>query len=415
MATMTTRGRALFAGAATMLAATCGSVTVEPAPASPDLEVPPPRPGVTAEATPDAEPREFTVVATGDVLPHEPLWEQARRDGDTGGREMDFAAQLAEIGPIVEAADLAICHLEVPIAAVGGPYLGYPRFSGPPQIVEALADTGFTACTVASNHVFDQGADGVDRTLDALDGTGLAHAGAARTADEADTPVLVEITTDGGPVIAGLVSYTFSFNGIPYPGGETWRSNLINQDCVWSGACAAAADEILADAAAARQAGADVVIAAMHWGPEFHAEPDAAQTALAPLLIESADVDLVLGHHAHVVQPLEYVDGQWVVYGLGNLMAAHATVGEELREGVLVRFTFTEDPAAGGFETTAAEYLPLLQTDPYPARVLDVPAALDGGVDVPVSAARLETAFDRTTEVVGRRGAFDHGLTLLAR
>lgn len=404
-----------MAGAAAALVTACGSATGEPTPATTDLRVPRPGPVVTAESMPEPGPREFTVVATGDVLLHDPLWEQARRDADEAGgdREMDFAPQLGAIAPVVEAADLAICHLEVPIAPDGGPYHGYPRFSGPPQIVDALVETGYTACTVASNHIFDQGADGVDRTLDALDGAGFVHAGAARTADEADEPALVEVPTDGGSAVVGLVSYTFSFNGIPYPAGETWRSNLIDQDCVWGGECEAAAEEILADAAVARDAGAEVVIAAMHWGPEFQAEPDASQVNLAPLLIESADVDLVLGHHAHVVQPLEHIDGQWVVYGLGNLMAAHATVGEALREGLLVRFTVTEDPDGGGFETTAAEYLPLLQTDPYPARVLDVPVTLETGGDGPATEARLETAFDRTTEIVGMRGAFDHGLSLL--
>ena len=410
-----TRGRELAAGAAAVLVTACGSAPSEPAPAATDLRVPRPGPTVTSPTTPEPGPREFTVVATGDVLLHDPLWEQARRDAEEvgGDRDLDFAPQLAAIAPIVEAADLGICHLEVPIAPQGGPYHGYPLFSGPPEIVDALVDTGYGACTVASNHIFDQGAAGVDRTLDALDDAALAHAGAARTEAEADEPVLIEIATDGGPALVGLVSYTFSFNGIPYPSGETWRSNLIDQDCVWGGSCERAAEEILADAAAAREAGADVVIAAMHWGPEFQAEPDASQTSLAPLLIESADVDLVLGHHAHVVQPVEYFDGQWVVYGLGNLMAAHATVGEELREGLLVRFTFTEDPDAGGFETTMAEYLPLLQTDPYPARVLDVPAAPDPADDVPASTDRLQTAHDRTTEIVGRRGAFEHGLMLL--
>jgi poly-gamma-glutamate synthesis protein (capsule biosynthesis protein) len=131
------------------------------------------------------------------------------------------------------------------------------------------------------------------------------------------------------------------------------------------------------------------------------------------LLIESSDVDLVIGHHAHWVQPLESFDGQWVAYGLGNLMAAHGTVGEELREGLLVRFTFTEDPETGAFVTSTAEYVPVYQTYDAPRMVVDVAAAVEGGETGPESIERLEVAFDRTTEVVGRRGAFDDGMALL--
>jgi poly-gamma-glutamate capsule biosynthesis protein CapA/YwtB (metallophosphatase superfamily) len=406
----------VVAAGAVLLAACAGAADPNPpSEANPaDLQVQRPGPLVTATAEPTPQPREFTIVATGDILLHPPLWEQARADAaTTGNAPKDFAPQLSAIEPIVAGADLSICHLEVPIAPEGGPYHGYPAFSGPPQIVPALLETGYTACTTASNHTFDQGAAGVDRTLDTLDEAGITAAGSARTADEAAEPTLVEVETAGGPVTVGLVSYTYGFNGIPYPGGEEWRSNLIDQECVRGGSCERAATEILADAEAARQAGAEVVVASMHWGDEYRHEPNATQTNLAPLLISSSEVDLVLGHHAHVVQPMESFDGQWVVYGLGNLMAAHGTPGDELREGLLVRFTLTEDLETGEFATTTAEYLPVYQTYDVPRLVVNVPDAMAGGPAGSESADRLQVAFDRTTEVVGRRGAFDDGLQLL--
>ena len=198
----------------------------------------------------------------------------------------------------------------------------------------------------------------------------------------------------------GLLSYTFGFNGIPYPSGETWRSNLIDEQ------------RILADSQLARQQGAEVVVVALHWGTEFDQDPNAEQLALGPSLLASPDIDLVLGHHAHVVQPVEQVDGEWVVYGLGNLVAAHATPGEPLREGLLVRFGFTEQPD-GRFRATAAGYAPLLVTDPYPARVLDVANALRAA-DSAASMERLQEAWDRTTAVVASRGAADAGLVPLS-
>ncbi|MHA6800880.1 CapA family protein [Bounagaea algeriensis] len=355
---------------------------------------PAPSPGSTRE------PREFTLVGTGDVLLHEPLWQQAERDAGAGG-EMDFAPQLAGIAPVVEAADVAVCHLEVPLAAEGGPHEGYPRFSGPPQVATALADTGYDACTTASNHTFDQGAEGVDRTLDTLDAAGIAHAGSARTEQEAGRTTTLDVPAGSGSVRVALLSYTFGFNGASSPDGEAWRSNEIDEA------------KILDDAAAARADGAEVVVAATHWGEEYEHEPDEQQRALAPELIASPDIDLLLGHHAHVVQPIENFDGEWVVYGMGNLMANHAEPEGPKSEGLLTSFTFTEDGSTGEFGVTDAEYLPLHQTDEPPLEVLDVPAALEGGDVGTAGAARLEETMERTTEVVESRGGAEAGLSVL--
>lgn len=369
----------------------------------PQAPTEPPTPTPTPTPTPPPEPREFTIVATGDVLLHERLWNQARQDAaETGNTPKDFAPQLASISPIVGGADLSICHLETPLAPDGGPYAGYPLFSAPPQIVPALVETGYTACTTASNHTFDQGAAGVDRTLDFLDDAGVVHAGSARTEDEAGEPTLHDVDTTAGTVTVGLLSYTYGFNGIPYPDGDEWRGNLIDEDT------------ILAEAEAARELGAEVVVLAMHWGTEYAHEPNEQQRELAPRLISSPDIDLILGHHAHVVQPVENFDGQWVVYGMGNLMHAQNRPDDPRHEGLLVRFTLTEDVDTGEFTTSRAEYLPVFQTSDFPVGVVDVAAALDGGDSGTATTARLEIAMDRTTEIVGRRGASDDGLELLA-
>ncbi|MBB5789897.1 CapA family protein [Jiangella mangrovi] len=369
-------------------------------PSSPGTPTTSPSPTPTPTPTPD--PRTFTLVATGDVLLHERLWTQARNDAGPG-EEMDFAPQLANIAPIVEGADLAVCHMETPLAPAGGPYEGYPTFSGPPQVVTALAETGYDACTTASNHTFDQGAAGVDRTLDTLDAAGLAHAGSARTPEESEQITHVEVpVTDGEPVDVALLSYTFGFNGIPAPNGETWRGHEIDPA------------RILADAATARSEGADVVVAALHWGDEYVHEPNTLQSELAPQLIASPDIDLLLGHHAHVVQPIENVGGEWVVYGMGNLMANHAEPEGPKAEGLLTRFTFTESAGgAGAFTVTKAEFLPLYQTYTPPVEVLDVPAALASGDTGTATAARLQEALERTTEVVDSRGGAAAGLTML--
>jgi poly-gamma-glutamate capsule biosynthesis protein CapA/YwtB (metallophosphatase superfamily) len=344
--------------------------------------------------TTTAPPRTFTLVATGDVLLHSRLWAQAQADAAAAGKPgRDFAPTLAAIRPVVEGADLAVCHLETPIAPPEGPFAGYPAFSVPPEIVPGLVTTGYDACTTASNHTFDRAGAGVDRTLAALDGAGLAHAGSARTPEEA-----ARITTVGaGPARVALLSYTYGFNGIPYPDGQLWRSNIIDEA------------RILADARRARAAGADVVVVALHWGNEYMHDPNAQQAEMAPRLIASDDVDLLLGHHAHVVQPLENVGGEWVVYGMGNLVATHSTQGDANHEGLMVRFTFTEQ-GDGSWRATSAEYAPLLMITDGTLRVLDVDATLAAG-SAPALTDRLVLARDRTAGIVASRGATTAGLT----
>ncbi|MGH8776759.1 MAG: CapA family protein [Jiangellaceae bacterium] len=398
------RRHALAAALAALVAvAACGA---DGDPAARDTPTPSPSNlrTSTPTPTPTPEPRTFTLVATGDVLLHERVWRQAEQDAaETGNGPLDFGPQLANLAPIVSAADLAICHLEVPLAPPAGPYQGYPTFSGPPQIVAALVATGYDACTTASNHTFDQGADGITRTLEGLDAAGLAHAGSARTPPEAEATTIVEVATSEGPVRVALLSFTYGFNGIPYPGGDAWRGNQIDEET------------ILADAAAARARGAEVVVVALHWGDEYVHEPNPQQLDLAPRLIASPDVDLLLGHHAHVVQPVENVGGEWIVFGMGNLMANHAEPEGPKAEGLLTRFTFTENLSTRTFRALTAEYLPLYQTYAFPIEVLDVPAALASGDTGTATASRLETARDRTTEVVNSRGGADHGLVPLSR
>ena len=257
----------------------------------------------------------------------------------------------------------------------------------------ALADTGFDACTTASNHTFDRGAAGIDRTLAALDAAGIRHAGSARNPAEADTTTLLPVA---GAEVA-LLSYTYGFNGIPPPNGEAWRSNPIDRP------------RILTDAASARAAGAEVVVVALHWGDEYESEPNAEQRSLGPDLVRSPDVDLVLGHHAHVVQPVEPVGGEWVVYGMGNMVAHHGTPGAANEEGLLVRFTFSDGPL--GWRATRAEFAPLLVVKPGPpVRVVDVGAALAAGTAGPALEERLRLAWDRTVATVGTLGATTRGL-----
>ncbi|WP_116452843.1 CapA family protein [Blastococcus litoris] len=361
------RRPAALAALALVLAACSADPVAAPAPSSSE---PPPA------------PQSFTLLATGDVLVHQDRALTAGAEQPDGG--YDFSGVLAPVAPMIGDADLAICHLETPVAPAGGPYRGYPSFAVQPEIVDALAGAGYDLCSTASNHSLDDGVDGLVRTLDVLDAAGIRHTGTYRTQAEALEPTLVDV----GGVTVGHVAGTFGLNGVPLPAGREWSVDVADVPDV-SG--------MLAAAARARAAGAEVVVASLHCCVEYRNDPTETQVAAVQALLASPDVDLVLGHHAHVVQPVERIAGEWVAYGLGNHVAEHATRGYPTEDSLAARFTFTRG-ADGRFAVTTAEAVPL---------------TIDLGEDaVSVRPADPET-FDRVAEVLGRRGGVGAGLQVV--
>ncbi|WP_431878289.1 CapA family protein [Amycolatopsis sacchari] len=345
-----------------------------------------PAPAPSSAPLTSAADQGFTVVATGDVLIHPELTEQATEDG---GGKRDYRPELAGIRDVISKADLAICHLETPLAPEDGPFQGYPEFSAPPEIAAALADTGYDDCSTASNHTLDTGTDGIERTLDDLDAAGIKHTGSARTAQEARTPLVLDVHG----VKVGHVSYAFGFNGKKLPADRPWVANTLD------------ASAVLAAARAAKKAGAQVVIASLHWGVEYQQDPTAEQQRIAKQLLADPAVDLIIGHHAHVVQPIEKVGGKWVAYGLGNSIARHSEPRGITEEGLVGRFHFTRSGA--GWTVDRAEYVPT---------VIDLgpPIRLRTAADPRLDPARSALALERTDRVVLSRGAGNAGLTRAA-
>ncbi|MHC5906240.1 CapA family protein [Streptomyces sp. S6] len=350
----------------------------------------PPRPA------PSAAPAGFTLVATGDVLPHTSVIDRARFDA--GGRGYDFRPMLDAVRPLVSRADLALCHMET-VYGANGDYTGYPAFKSPPEIAEALAATGYDGCSTASNHSLDDGPAGIRRTLDALDGAGVRHAGTARTAEEAAAPTLLR----AGRAKVAHLAYTYGTNGYPLPQGRPWAVNVIDEA------------RILTDARAARRAGADVVVVSLHWGTEWQDAPDEQQITLARTLTASQsagrpDIDLILGTHAHIPQAYEKVNGTWVVYGMGDQIAGEMFnhQGQQDPRGnqsSIARFTFAPPTTPGArWNVTRAEFVPQL-FDIDAGRVVDLDQALAQGADV-------QGVRDRIRDVVLSRGAAAEGLTM---
>ena len=353
--------------------------------------------GSPVKVAPAFAPRTVTILGSGDVLIHPPLIEQAHEDAQARGETgYDFGEILGAIAPDVRQADLAICELETPLAPPSGPFSGWPDFDAPPQVLTALKNDGYDSCTTASNHSLDQGFPGIVRTLDELDAAGLKHTGSARSAREAATPLV--ITLPDGTKVAQL-AYSYGFNAHKPPAGKPWAVDPIDVKA------------ILAAARRAKQAGADIVVLSLHWGTEYDHLATPAQLAQAKQLLASPDVDLILGDHAHVIQPMQKIGDKWVIYCMGNLVARHEKPIDDSREGVLAKFTFTEiRPHV--FRVSRAEAIPVwMQIDPA-LRLIDLPRALADPATTPEQRAVYQNAWNKIAGYLDAYGAVKDGLVI---
>ena len=338
----------LVAGAAASIA--FDREAPEPAPVTaggepPDsIEDPPANESPDVAATPAAEsgPRTFTIAATGDLLIHESVADAARTaDG------WDFSPMFSHVAPVLRAADLAVCHVETPMSPNNARLSYFPAFVVPRELASAIAYAGYDTCSLASNHATDGGQEGIVGTISALDRAGVAHTGMALSQEDRDRVTLVE----AGDATVAHLSYSYGFNNGELPADEAHLSNVIEEAA------------ILDEARRAREAGADFVVLSMHWGANYDATPDELQTTLGPRILASADVDLILGHHAHVVQPVTRIGDEFLVYGMGNFLSNQSPESCDVcpvstQDGVIVHLTVTEDEASGQWRVSDISHTP---------------------------------------------------------
>ncbi|MBD5788147.1 CapA family protein [Cellulosimicrobium terreum] len=355
--------------------------------ASPPVTQAPAAPVVVAE--PDIT---FTIAATGDVLTNMPVNVSAR--AGAGGYE--FSPLLAGMDRWVTGADLALCHLEVPIAPAGVPPSGYPIYGAPVELVRDLAEQGWDGCSTASNHSVDRSFDGVVATLDALDDAGLGHVGTARTQAESAEPQIYRLEREGRVVTVAHLAGTYGTNGLPVPAEAPWSVTPLD------------VAGLVAQARAARGAGADLVVVSIHAGTEYTSLPNELQLDVASDLAASGVVDLVLGHHAHVPQPVVHLPGgpdgrgTWVAYGLGNYVSNQDgdCCDSRTDSGLFLTATVTQ-PADGPAHVATVEWTPVTLDRLAGHRVRAIRDALrepDAGTLVP---DELRLRLERVRDAVG--------------
>lgn len=250
--------------------------------------------------------------AVGDLMMHEKQLVIARQSDGT----YDFHAQYALVVDSLSVADYTMANLETTVGMYNGQaYSGYPRFNAPEALLEAIGDAGVDFLTLANNHMLDRYFDGLKATVDNVEVYGFDHGGAYRTQEEYATPTVVDVNG----IKIGVLCYTAHANDM-----ERW----CDPDAALYGLRYLYTADFAADVQLAKEAGAEFIIAMPHWGTEYNRYPDQIVRDTAEKMI-AAGVDLIIGSHPHMVQPIEYITAQTdagertglVAWSLGNFIS----------------------------------------------------------------------------------------------
>ncbi|MBO7208223.1 MAG: CapA family protein [Clostridia bacterium] len=248
----------------------------------------------------------ISVVAVGDNLLHMPVINSGKQpDGS-----YDFSHIFEVLQPIFTDADLSVIGQETVFGGEHLGYSGYPLFNSPEDVGITLIGEGFDIVLHASNHVLDKWASGVENTLDFWENyPDITVLGINRSHDEKDK---VKIKNVKGAKIA-VLNYTYDTNGLVLPPDKTYLVNYINgeqikKDCLYA------------------EDNANFTIAFMHWGTEYSTKPNQQQIDLCNQMCEYG-VDLIIGAHPHVIQPVEWYQSEngnkmLVYYSLGNFVSS---------------------------------------------------------------------------------------------
>ena len=243
-----------------------------------------------------------TIIAAGDNLYHNVMV----RDGEHG----DYESAYSEIRSLVQQADIAFINQETLLGGEQFGFSGYPLFNSPQALGRALAAVGFNVVNHANNHAMDKGERAVFATMDFWDTfPQVSVLGIHRSAEHRASPVLITKNN----ITLGFLSYSFSTNGIPLPTDKPFLVSLIDR-------------QIMTEEINALRPLCDFLVVSMHWGQEYQHYFSRNQESLAAFLAEYK-VDLLIGHHPHVLQPIEYrlrPDGRFMLcfYSLGNFLSA---------------------------------------------------------------------------------------------
>lgn len=258
------------------------------------------------------------ISALGDVMVHGPQIEAQRQMDNTYNFENNFKF----IKPIIEKSDLSIANLETTINE-NRPLSSYPNFNSPIEVLDALKSTGIDVLSTINNHSLDTGASGVISTYNQVSSKGFDIIGTKL--NESDNNYTIKNIKG---INIGLASFSYGevLNGEVYLNGIPGKSsrNLLNVIDVTS--VERSFNTIKKEIDLMKSNGAEFIVLVLHWGKEYETEPNNYQKKLAQKLADEG-VDVILGSHPHVVQPIEFIKSNntnketLVVYSMGNIIS----------------------------------------------------------------------------------------------
>lgn len=251
---------------------------------------------------PEVKEERLSLIMVGDALLHSSLY----RDGYQNGT-YDFTSQLELIKPEIQKHDLAFYNQE---SILGGTSIGlsdYPNFNSPQEFGDAMIDAGFNLVSLANNHTMDRGVTAIQNSCDYWKTKDVLAAGSYCSAEDAEE---IKIKEKNG-IKYTMLAYTYGTNGITVPSDKPYLVNLYSDEL------AKADIEKVRDKV-------DLLIVSMHWGTEYRSEPTDEQKREAEYL-SNLGVDIIIGTHPHVIEPITYINDTLVIYSLGNFISAQST------------------------------------------------------------------------------------------
>lgn len=293
----------------------------------------------------DPATTKVSFIGVGDNLIHEMIYLQAdKAAGKEGDGTYDFTPMYAHVKKDIESADLAYIDQE---SIIGGDDLGisgYPTFNSPDQVARDVAATGFDLVNTANNHCLDMYQTGIDHSSKIWnEQKGIITAGTYTSKEDRNTIRIIE----RNGIKFSFLAYTYGTNGIEAP--HDYSVAYFDED------------QIRSDVAEAKKI-SDVVIVSAHWGDENVSEPNEFEIKYAQLFADLG-VDVVVGEHPHVIQPVEWVKGKdgnqtLVIYSLGNFLSGMLDVNNVLSG--MIRFDFVKNNESGEIQIKNVKWEPLI-------------------------------------------------------
>ena len=257
-------------------------------------------------------------IGVGDNLIHSSIYNDAYK----GNNEYDFKPMYELIKPIVSNYDIAYYNQET---ILGGKELGvadYPTFNSPQEVGDAMLDAGFNLVSLATNHTLDSGEKAVLKSREYWNTKTDVIAVGSYSSEEERNEIRIGKKNN---ITYTMLNYTYGTNGIPVPKGKdylvnVWPTDLNINDPDKDAEYQNYKQKVKEDIDRVRDK-VDVLIVAMHWGVEYTHEPTEYEKDMAKYLA-SEGVDVIIGTHPHVIQPIEWIDNTLVIYSLGNFISA---------------------------------------------------------------------------------------------